>query len=188
MRGFLVFLVYLIIEISVAIWLASMIGWLLVIGLTIAGFVLGVIVIQNAGLRAAQSLRQASEHQQQADGAEVGDSGIKFVAGTLIGTPGFVTDALGLILLIPPIRKLARKGAALWFVRWARGKNMSVVKTTVDGATVTRVVPGDVVVGDVINRQDASTDSPAPTSPDGSTSSDDPRGEIPGSPDAEKPH
>lgn len=165
-------------------WLASMIGWLLVIGLTIAGFVLGIVIIQNAGLQAAQSLREASEQQQQADVSEVGDSGIKFVAGALIGTPGFVTDGLGLILLIPPIRKVARKGAALWFVRWARGKNMSVIKTTMDGTTVTRVVPGDVVVGDVINRQDATPDSDVQPKRSGSDSSDGNRGELPGGPDS----
>jgi len=183
LRGFIVFLVYVAIELAVAIWLASMIGWLLVIGLTVAGFVLGIVVIQNAGLQAAQSLREASETQQQADGSEVGDSGIKFVAGALIGTPGFVTDVLGFVLLIPPIRTVARKGAALWFVRWARGKNMSVIKTTVDGTTVTRVVPGDVVAGDVINRQDATSDSDDPTSPGDSGSARDPRGELPDSPD-----
>jgi UPF0716 protein FxsA len=184
LRGFLVFLAYLIIEIAVAMWLASMIGWLLVIGLTIAGFVLGIVVIQNAGLQAAQSLREASEQQQQADGSEVGDSGIKFVAGAFIGTPGFVTDALGLILLIPPIRKVARRGAALWFVRWARGKNMSVIKTTMDGTTVTRVVPGDVVVGDVINRQDATPGSDPHADSSRSDTSNDPPGELPGGPDS----
>jgi len=183
LRGFIVFLGYLIIEIAAAIWLASMIGWLLVIGLTIAGFVLGIVIIQNAGLQAAQSLRAASEAQQQADGAQVGDSGVKFVAGALIGTPGFVTDALGLILLIPPIRKVARRGAALWFVRWARGKNMSVIKTTVDGTTVTRVVPGDVIVGDVISRQDATPDSNPRADSDGSKTPNEPPSELPGGPD-----
>ncbi len=180
MRGFIVFLVYVFIELVVAIWLASLIGWLLVIGLTVAFFVLGLVVIQNAGIQAAQSLRTASEHQQPADGSEVGDSGIKFVAGALITTPGFVTDVIGLILLIPPVRTLARRGAALWFVRWARGKNMSVIKTNVDGATVTRVVPGDVVAGDVIHREDADPDADTreqqhPDTPRG------PRGELPDS-------
>ncbi len=158
MRGFAIFLAYVIVEVAVAIWLASIVGWLIVIGLTIAGFFLGLVVIQNAGMQAASSLRAASD-QQSPDGAEVGDSGIKFAAGVLIGTPGFVTDVLGLVMLIPPVRSLIRKGAAAWFVRWARGKNMSVVTTNVDGTTVTKVVPGDVIVGDVIAREDESPDS-----------------------------
>jgi UPF0716 protein FxsA len=180
LRGFLVFLGYLIVEIAVAIWLASIIGWLLVVGFTIAGFVLGLVVIQNAGIQAAQSLREASERQQMADGSEVGDSGIKFVAGALIAIPGFVTAVLGLILIVPPIRNIARKGAALWFVRWARGKNISVIKETVDGTTVTRVVPCDVVAGDVINRQDATPSSDSQAHKQESDSADDPPRELPG--------
>ena len=80
-------------------------------------------------------------------------------------SPGFITDVIGLLLLIPPVRSVAKKLGLFGFARWARKQNMSVVTTTYEGTTVTKVVPGDVVVGDVIRRED-DTDSQG-RSPDG---------------------
>lgn len=165
MRGFAIFLGYLIIEIAVAFWLASLVGWLLVIGLTIAGFALGVIVMSSAGTQAAAALREASATGTAPTGS-VGSSATRFIAGVLIATPGFVTDVLGLLLLIPPVGGLARRLGVLGIARWARRQNLSVVTTTVQGETVTRVVPGDVIVGDVIKREDgASPSGSTPSSP-----------------------
>ena len=67
--------------------------------------------------------------------------------------------------ILPPIRRGAKRLGLFGFARWARKQNMSVVTTTYEGTTVTKVVPGDVVVGDVIRRED-DTDSQGPT-PDG---------------------
>lgn len=166
MRGFAIFLAYLIVEIAIAFWLASIVGWLLVIGLTIAGFALGVIVMSSAGTQAAAALREASATGSTPSGS-VGNSATRFFAGVLIATPGFVTDVLGLLLLIPPVGSLARRLGVLGFAKWARRQNLSVVTTTVQGESVTRVVPGDVVVGDVIKREDGGEPSgPAPSSSD----------------------
>lgn len=157
MRGLAAFVAYCIIELLVAIWIASLVGWLLVIGLTIAGFVLGLLVLTSAGTQAATTLREASATGLAPEGS-VADSATRFVAGIFILIPGFVTDVLGLLLLIPPIARLARRLGVLTVSRWARNQNMSVVTTKVDGATYTRVVPGDVIVGDVIRRDDVTTD------------------------------
>lgn len=165
MRGLAIFVGYVAIELALAIWIASFIGWLMVIGLTIAGFALGILVMSNAGTQAAAALRQASETGKVPNGA-IGDSAVTFGAGALIAIPGFLTDVIGLLLLIPPIRRAAKALGVFGFARWARRQNMSVVSTTVQGETVTRVVPGDVVVGDVIKREDgpSSTTEPGPTS------------------------
>ncbi|MFA7265986.1 MAG: FxsA family protein [Candidatus Nanopelagicales bacterium] len=157
MRGLAVFVAYVVVELLVAIWIASLVGWLMVIGLTIAGFVLGILVFSSAGTQAATAMREASATGQAPEGG-VASSATRFVAGILIMVPGFVTDIVGLLLLIPPIGKLARRLGVLGFTRWARKQNMSVVTTNIDGTTVTRVVPGDVVVGDVIRREDSPAD------------------------------
>lgn len=171
MRGFLLFVLYVILELALAIWIASLVGWLLVIGLTFAGFVLGLLVIQNASQRTGTVLRDAGQGRPIATD-KIADAGIMFVAGGLIAIPGFLTDAIGLLLLIPPVRKLTRRFGSLAFSRWVRRRGMSVVTTTVAGETVTRVVPGDVVVGDVIRHEDTPP-SDYPDDPDS------PRRELP---------
>ena len=154
------FLAYVFIELMLLLWLATVIGWLAVFGITVAGFLLGLLVIRDASFNAAQLMNDANGGRQiPAD--RVSDIGLKFLAGILILIPGLVTDVIGLGLLIPYVRKLARGWGARAFARWARTRNMSVVTTTVDGVTVTRVVPGDVVAGDVIKRT-TSDDDPNP--------------------------
>lgn len=159
MRGFLLFVVYVIAEFAVAAWIASMAGWLLVIGLTFAGFVLGLIVIQNASMKTGAVLRQAGQGSNL-DTDQIADAGIMFVAGGLIIIPGFITDVVGLLILIPPIRRATRRFGRAAFSRWVRRRGMSVVTTTVNGETVTRVVPGDVIVGDVIRHDDDPSSGP----------------------------
>jgi UPF0716 protein FxsA len=165
MRALAIFVGYVVLEFAVAFWIASLVGWLIVIGLTIAGFALGLLVMTNAGTQAATTLREASATGQAPQGA-MGDSAVMFGAGVLIAIPGFITDAIGLLLIVPPIRRLAKRLGVFGFARWARRQNMSVVTTTYEGTTVTKVVPGDVVVGDVIRREDES-DPKGPPSQDG---------------------
>lgn len=153
MRGFLIFVLYVLLEAALAVWIASLIGWLAVFGLIIAGFVLGLIVMREAGFAATEALRQASQTGNLPPG-KVGDSAVLFAGGLLIAIPGFMTDVIGLLLTISPLRRLARRWGAATVGRRLRARGMSVVTTTVGGATVTRVVPGDVVVGDVIRRSD----------------------------------
>ena len=51
MRTFAIFIGYVVLEFVVAIWIASLVGWLMVIGLTIAGFALGLLVMTNMAPR-----------------------------------------------------------------------------------------------------------------------------------------
>jgi UPF0716 protein FxsA len=41
-------------------------------------------------------------------GAHLVDGGLVLLAGMLLVIPGFVTDALGIVLLLPPVRALVR--------------------------------------------------------------------------------
>jgi UPF0716 protein FxsA len=57
------------------------------------------------------------------------------VAGALLIVPGFVTDAVGLALLLPPVRRMARRLAAR---RWGRRRRVRVIR--VDGTMQARTV------------------------------------------------
>ncbi|MFV8394635.1 FxsA family protein [Corynebacterium hindlerae] len=52
-------------------------------------------------------------HQQQVNpGRLAGDYGLLAAGAILVAAPGFVTTALGLLLIVPPTRALARKALA----------------------------------------------------------------------------
>lgn len=87
--------------------------------------------------------------------------GWRIAAGVFISLPGLVLDLVGLVLLVPVAQRWI-SGHVLRGTRAVlRRQGVSVVTVTdPDGATRTTVVPGDVVVGDVIDQ-----DEPGPAGP-----------------------
>ena len=100
---------WLVLEIWLLIVVAGASSGLTVFLLLVAGFVLGAVVIKRAGRRAFQNLSQAV--QQGTAPASGGGSGLMMLGGLLLMIPGLISDAAGLLLLIPPVQKaLARYG------------------------------------------------------------------------------
>jgi UPF0716 protein FxsA len=109
MRLFLILLIVPIVEIGLFIEVGGLIGTWPTIGIVILTALLGSWLLRRQGLAAmrdVQSRLQAGDSPGQllAEGAMI------LFAGALLLTPGFFTDATGLLLLLPPVR------AALW--RW----------------------------------------------------------------------
>ncbi len=165
MLRFLAFCCYVLIEFFVVLWLASLWGWPLVIGLLIASFVLGLVVMKNAGLSAVRSMQQVASDGGAVEDDSVGDAAVMFGCGVFIAVPGFVTTVLGLAALLPPARRWIRSVVRRAFERAARRRGMSVVTTTVDGVRVTRIVPGDVVTGHVVQPSANADDRSGNTGP-----------------------
>ncbi|MCI3277422.1 FxsA family membrane protein [Streptomyces cylindrosporus] len=98
---------------GVAAWLVLEI-WLLTVvagassGFTVfllllAGFVLGAAVIKKAGRRAFQNLNEALQRGTAPQSG--GGNGLMMLGGLLLMIPGLISDAVGLLLLIPPVQK-----------------------------------------------------------------------------------
>lgn len=96
-----------IVEITVMIQVAQVIGVVNTIGLLLLVSLLGVWLVKRQGLGVMARIRE-QRLAGRLPAAEVFDGALILVAGVLLVIPGFVTDALGLLLLIPPIRALAR--------------------------------------------------------------------------------
>jgi UPF0716 protein FxsA len=96
------------IEIYVIIQVAHAIGALDTIALLILVSVAGVWLTKHAGFTVLRRLR-AQINAGHAPTAELVDGVLVLVAGLLIAIPGFVTDALGLLVLFPPTRALFRR-------------------------------------------------------------------------------
>lgn len=103
----LALLVGAIVELYVVIVVAGWIGFWSMLGLLVLLSIIGFSVVRRAGVRTMQRYAQASAARQPS-GKEIADGALLLTAGLLLILPGFVTGAIGLLLLLPPVRALVR--------------------------------------------------------------------------------
>jgi len=120
--GFLVLLVVLglpIVEIWLMIEIGQDIGAFPTVALILATAAFGMLLFRVQGMA---TLARVQEHLDRGE-APVGEllSGLGLlVAGLMLLIPGFLTDAIGLILFIPPVRRLLIGALLAWAL--ARGE------------------------------------------------------------------
>jgi UPF0716 protein FxsA len=102
------FIVVPIVELWVIIEIGSLIGVLPTIALLLADALLGSLLLRHQG-RGAWRRFNAALAERRFPGREVADGLLIAIGGTLLLTPGFVTDVFGAILLIPPTRAIVRR-------------------------------------------------------------------------------
>ena len=94
-------------EVAVFIAAAAAFGFFQALGLLILGCVAGVVVLRHAGgnhiarvrIAMSQGLNQSTFTALQADNT----GGLILLAGILLVIPGFITDAVGLLVLLVPL-------------------------------------------------------------------------------------
>ena len=103
----LLFIVVPIVEIAVAVKVAGVIGGWNTIGLLVATSIIGAYLVRHEGFVV---LRRVQEQLNRGNmpGRELIDGALVLTGGVLMVVPGFVTDVVGLLLLFPPTRALAR--------------------------------------------------------------------------------
>jgi UPF0716 protein FxsA len=118
MRRFLflvAFAVYAIVEIWLLMLLADVITVSGVIFFCIVEFFLGIYIIKRAGLAALRSLNDSLAPTVTAatpgSSAAAASSGLMALGGLFIALPGPVTTVLGLLLLIPVVRRLVARAS-----------------------------------------------------------------------------
>jgi UPF0716 protein FxsA len=136
---------YPLIEIATAYLVALWIGWGWMLLLLLIGFPVGFAIMRNAGDAA---FRDAV--QQPTPTAPSGRHAVTFLAGLLILIPGFWTDVLGLLLLLPPVQALVRRRGSAWID----------ARTTMVRMPGVRYPGGDVIQGTVIHRDEPGSDEP----------------------------
>ena len=97
-----------IVELWVIIEIGSLIGVLPTIALLLADALLGSLLLRHQG-RGAWRRFNAALAERRFPGREVADGLLIAIGGTLLLTPGFVTDVFGVVLLIPPTRAIVRR-------------------------------------------------------------------------------
>jgi UPF0716 protein FxsA len=110
------FIVVPIVELYVIIQVGQAIGVLPTLALLLADALLGSFLLRHQGRGAWRRFNEALA-ERRFPAREVADGLMIAIGGTLLLTPGFVTDIFGLILLIPPTRAIVRRLSRAYFLR-----------------------------------------------------------------------
>ena len=114
-----------LLEVLVFIEVAGAIGWLLALALLLLTSVLGMRVLRSQGRLAIGRVTQALS-ERRPPGRPAAEGLLGFLGGVLLAIPGFLTDALGVLLLLTPTRRLAGR----WISRHYGGRVMRFAATT----------------------------------------------------------
>jgi UPF0716 protein FxsA len=104
----LLFIVVPIAELAVIIQVGEHIGVWWTVAILIADSVLGTVLMRSQG-RAAWRRFNATLQSGRPPAREVLDGVLVIFGGALLLTPGFLTDILGIVFLLPPTRAVVRR-------------------------------------------------------------------------------
>ncbi len=116
-----------LIEIALFVIVGRWIGVWATLGLVILAVLAGSMILRNRGLAAAQGLRRFDGLQPIAAEALIA------VAAVLLILPGFLTDFVALLLLIPPVRSALIAAVAARVAVRARGNGRRPDDQVIDG-------------------------------------------------------
>ncbi|WP_244928192.1 FxsA family protein [Nocardioides sp. W7] len=105
---FVLFVVVPLAELYVLIQVGQVIGAWWTILLLVLDSILGTWLIRREGGRALSALRTALESGRM-PARELADGALLLVGGTLMLSPGFVTDLFGILLILPVTRPVFRR-------------------------------------------------------------------------------
>lgn len=101
------FLAGLALEIASIIWVGNLLGVLPTLLLLLGGGILGLTLIKSAGTSVVSALRSPVQTAVPLRG--VGEAAVgRVISGLLFLIPGFISDALACLLLLPPVRRWLR--------------------------------------------------------------------------------
>nr|MBA3422699.1 FxsA family protein [Thermoleophilaceae bacterium] len=112
MRWLLVLVAFVIVPLA-ELWailsVGDAIGVLPTILILLADSVLGALLLRSQGRGAWRRFVEALQ-LARVPSREIADGLLILVGAALLLTPGFLTDAVGVLLLVPPSRALVRRG------------------------------------------------------------------------------
>jgi len=109
--GWYVFLALLVVpvaEIALIVAVGSVIGGWQTIALLLVESALGAYLVKREGSRSWRALRVALNTGQM-PGRELADATLVLIGGTLLLTPGFLTDIVGFFFILPFTRPITRR-------------------------------------------------------------------------------
>ncbi|MFC3502863.1 FxsA family protein [Micromonospora krabiensis] len=106
----LAMLVAVVLELAVFVLVGRAAGFGVAVLLVFAASLSGLVLLRREGMRAWRGFRAAAQAGQP-PGRQVTDGLVGLLGALLLAVPGLVSGLVGLLLLVPPVRQLARRGA-----------------------------------------------------------------------------
>ncbi|MGW4764187.1 FxsA family membrane protein [Streptomyces pseudogriseolus] len=162
---------WLVLEIWLLTLVAGASSGLVVFLILLAGIVLGSYVIKRAGRRAFRNLTETVQQQQAGGTVTPGartdseGNGLTMLGGLLIVLPGLISDALGLLLLVPPVQKAVSRYAERTFERKLREAAAQSPLGDAFAQARMRRPDGKVVQGEVVRDEPGSAPGDTPQGP-----------------------
>jgi UPF0716 protein FxsA len=112
LRNLLLALIFvLLLELGVLVWMVHLIGWGATVGIGLVMTLLGGAIAKRERQRAWREW-QAARASGRLPAADAVEPMLLLASGALLMFPGFLTDVVGLLLLLPPLRRVF--GRWLW--------------------------------------------------------------------------
>lgn len=105
MRFFAIFALIAIAEMATFFWVESWIGLGPALLLALVTALIGSYLVKRAGVTVLSRLRRKM-NRAELPGRELSHGAAILVAGAFLISPGFITDTLGFLLLLPAVRDL----------------------------------------------------------------------------------
>jgi UPF0716 protein FxsA len=131
-----------LIELYFLIQVGGIIGGLSTILLIIVTALVGSFFIRQQGMATFLKAQQNMQRGQM-PAMELMEGLILVIAGVMLVTPGFITDSLGFLLLLPPLRKALVVSAAKRFVVNTQGMHKPTYKPQEDLPKPTDFIEGE---------------------------------------------
>jgi UPF0716 protein FxsA len=141
------FLIYVLVELAVVVGLVSTIGFGWTVLLVVGTFAVGLALAGSQVKRQIQRLQTGLAAPQ----GQIPDGVLVALGTVLTVVPGLVTSALGLLLLVPPMRAIARPAVTALAAR-SLGRMPVIVSTA--GAPSYRRNRTEYIDGEVIDVTD----------------------------------
>jgi UPF0716 protein FxsA len=113
MRFFVFFALVALAEMATFLWVGSHIGLGWALGLALATALIGSVLVRRAGLAVLGQIRRRWR-EGSLPGREATHGASILVAGAFLISPGFITDTLGFLLLIPAVRDQIHDFVSRW--------------------------------------------------------------------------
>jgi UPF0716 protein FxsA len=150
----LLFVVLPVLEIYVLIQVGQVIGAWWTVLLLVADGVLGSWLMKREGTKAWRALREALDERRM-PARELADGALVLVGGTLLLTPGFVSDIAGFVCVLPFTRPAVRTALTRFltrkFLSGPGAPGYGSRRSQAQAQTRQRPGPDQVVQGEVVD-------------------------------------
>ena len=136
---FLIFVIVPIIEIALFIQVGGAIGFWATLAIVILTAFAGTILLRQQGLSTLTNL-QSKMSAGQDPSKDLAHGAMILIAGVVLLTPGFFTDALGLLLMLPAVRN--------WVINAGAARMVGSIRMQTSGFESTSPKHDDIIDGE----------------------------------------